>query len=53
MFDRFYRQDSVRNKSKGGYGLGLSIAAEIARQHGANLKVQSNLEDGTSFIVGF
>lgn len=53
LFDRFYRQDSVRNKSEGGYGLGLSIAAEIARQHGANLKVQSNLEDGTCFIVGF
>lgn len=53
LFDRFYRQDSARSKAEGGYGLGLSIAAEIARQHGASLKVQSDPETGTSFVLGF
>ena len=53
LFDRFYRQDVSRNKSEGGYGLGLSIAAEIARQHGATLKVLSEPGEGTSFILGF
>lgn len=49
LFDRFYRLDHARNNEKGGHGLGLSIAAEIARQHGATLKVSSQQEKGTSF----
>ena len=51
LFDRFYRIDKVRSKPEGGYGLGLSIAAEIARQHGASLKVSSLQGSGTSFIL--
>ncbi len=51
LFDRFYRIDKARSKPEGGYGLGLSIAAEIARQHGANLRVSSLQDSGTSFIM--
>jgi len=51
LFDRFYRIDKARSKPEGGYGLGLSIAAEIARQHGASLKVSSLQGSGTSFIL--
>ena len=32
LFDRFYRSDSSRNQ-KGGFGIGLSAAAAIVRQH--------------------
>ena len=51
LFDRFYRLDEARTKSEGGYGLGLSIAAEIARQHDAVIKASSSKEQGTCFTL--
>lgn len=51
LFDRFYRLDKARAKPAGGYGLGLSIAAEIARQHGGALRAASSRETGTSFTL--
>lgn len=32
-FDRFYRADSSRNRSTGGYGIGLSTAKAIIKRH--------------------
>lgn len=51
LFERFYRMDQARSKAEGGHGLGLAIAAEIARQHGAALKVFSQPDEGTSFTI--
>lgn len=51
IFDRFYRGDKAR--SHDGYGLGLSIAKQIADNHNAKIKVESKLGVGTTFKVIF
>lgn len=51
VFDRFYRADKSRQKD--GYGLGLSIAKQIAQMHNAKIYVESKLNKGTSFKVVF
>ena len=37
VFDRFVRLDATRDRDTGGAGLGLAIAADIARAHGGTL----------------
>lgn len=51
LFDRFYRADKARTSGKGGYGLGLAIGREIARQHKGDITVSSSKEKGTTFSV--
>lgn len=54
IFDRFYRADSSRSKSKiDGYGLGLSIAKSITDKLSAKIKIQSKLGRGSTFSVQF
>jgi signal transduction histidine kinase len=49
LFDRFYRVDTARSQS--GSGLGLSIAREIADQHGGTITVASRLVHGSTFTL--
>ena len=52
IFERFYRRDPSRNRNKGaGAGLGLSIAYWITRHHGGDIKVESSLGEGTTFMI--
>lgn len=53
LFERFYRIDTSRDRSKGGYGLGLSIAKSIVDGHRGKLTVTSSPSDGTTFTVLF
>ncbi|WP_036140946.1 GAF domain-containing sensor histidine kinase [Luteibacter sp. 9135] len=48
LFHPFFRPDS--SQPRPGLGLGLYIAAEIARGHGATLTVTSSAEAGTCFL---
>lgn len=49
----FYMVDKSRSRSMGGAGLGLSICNEIAKLHGSNLEIVSEVGKGTdvSFTV--
>ena len=51
MFDRFYRVDKSRSRAEGGSGLGLSIVAKIAREHGGRIEVESEVGKGSRFIL--
>jgi signal transduction histidine kinase len=51
VFDRFYRVDKSRSRAEGGSGLGLSIVAKIAREHGGRVDVESEEGCGSRFIL--
>jgi len=51
IFERFYRVDRSRARDRGGYGLGLSIAAHIIQLHGGNIRLQSTPGMGSIFTI--
>lgn len=51
LFERFYRADAARDRSQGGYGLGLAIAKSIVETHRGKISVTSAAGSGTTFTV--
>jgi signal transduction histidine kinase len=51
VFERFYRSDFSHTKEKGGHGLGLSIAREIARAHRGDVSLLRSDTEWTEFCV--
>ena len=53
IFHRFYQADAARCSRDHSLGLGLSMAAEIARLHHARISVESERGKGSEFLVIF
>jgi signal transduction histidine kinase len=53
IFERFYRAQNAVTKKKDvvGYGLGLSLAKEIAELHGGSIEVKSKENKGTALSI--
>lgn len=51
IFDRFFRVNKARTRKDGGMGLGLAIVRQIVEAHGGQIKVESDMGSGTTFVI--
>ena len=51
IFDRFYRAEKSRTSD--GFGLGLSLARQLAHRIGAEISVKNNKGDGATFTLSW
>lgn len=51
IYERFYRVDKSHSREIGGTGLGLAITRSAVLMHRGSIKVVSQEEEGTTFIV--
>mmetsp|Transcript_87229 Transcript_87229/g.241935 ORF Transcript_87229/g.241935 Transcript_87229/m.241935 type:complete len:1428 (-) Transcript_87229:90-4373(-) len=51
IFEPFEQEDNSEVRNYEGIGLGLSIAREVVKQHGGDIRVQSEVAIGTTFTV--
>lgn len=49
IFERFYRTDQSRNSKNQGSGIGLAVVKELVEAHKGEIKVTSDINQGTSF----
>ncbi len=51
LFDRFHRVKGARGRSSEGSGIGLALVQELVKLHGGSVRVESEVDRGSSFIV--
>jgi two-component system OmpR family sensor kinase len=51
VFDRFFRADPGRARSRGGSGLGLAIVQSLVTAHDGSVTCRSTTPDGTTVTV--
>ncbi len=49
IFHKFYRSEDYRTRETGGTGLGLYVAAKLAKKIGCKIKLESRLNHGSTF----
>jgi two-component system phosphate regulon sensor histidine kinase PhoR len=51
VFERFYRTDTSRVRTSGGFGLGLAIVRDLVNAMGGSITVESKVGEGSCFRV--
>ncbi len=51
IFERFYKKEKARTRSSAGTGIGLAIVKGLVEAHGGEIKVTSQLGQGTTFTL--
>ncbi len=51
IFEPFYCTDESKNREKSGFGLGLSIAKNLAKNNGYNLSLDQTYQKGARFVI--
>ena len=51
VFERFYRVDKALSRELGGTGLGLAIVKHLAQSFAGEVRVESQLGEGSTFRV--
>ena len=51
LFERLFRPDSARNKSHGGFGIGLAIAKNIVKAHQGTIHASDSSLGGLKITV--
>jgi signal transduction histidine kinase len=51
IFERFHRVEGARGRSFEGTGIGLSLVHELVRLHGGEVRVESEIGRGSTFVV--
>ncbi|MEX0745542.1 MAG: ATP-binding protein, partial [Phycisphaeraceae bacterium] len=51
VFERFYRAQDKRINGITGSGLGLALARDVARLHGGDITVESQVDQGSTFTL--
>ncbi|PPK41994.1 PAS domain S-box-containing protein [Trinickia symbiotica] len=51
LFERFHRIENARGRTYEGSGIGLALTKELVKLHGGEIRVESRVGDGSTFVV--